>query len=71
MIKVVMDFAASRLHCGYAMMQPAPIKFDPEDPGHGAGKKLYAELRRKLFAYYGRLGFEMPSPRSAFVYKRL
>jgi hypothetical protein len=70
MIKAAVEFASSRLGCRHVLMQPSPIRYEDEDPARGADPKLFAALRRKLFAYYGRLDFVRPSPRSKFLHKK-
>lgn len=69
-LKVLIDYAVNNLHCGYSIMQPCPLAYEPGDVGNEVNKEAFAKARNKLFDYYQRLGFTKPSPRSKYLYKR-
>jgi hypothetical protein len=68
-LEVLIDYTANSLSCGYAIMQPCPLPYEPGDVGNEDNKKIFSEGRKKLFDYYQRLGFTKPSPRSKYLYK--
>jgi GNAT superfamily N-acetyltransferase len=70
-LSVLIDYAANALNCGYAIMKPCPLEFEPGDAGHDTNTRAFSQARKKLFDYYQKLGFTRPSPRSEYLYKEI